>query len=80
MLKGQATKSKTLQIDKALNATCRSYQEQMFPYRRKIMLGKYFRLLVLTFFAFSVSACETMEGFGRDVKKVGGEIEEEADR
>lgn len=44
------------------------------------MLGKYLRLLVLAGFAFTLSACETMEGFGRDVKKVGGEIEEEADR
>lgn len=29
---------------------------------------------------FLLSGCETMEGFGRDVEKVGGEIEEEADR
>lgn len=29
---------------------------------------------------FFLAGCETMEGFGRDVEKVGGEIEEEADR
>ncbi len=44
------------------------------------MLIKFFRIMLLASFAFSMSACETMEGFGRDVQKVGGEIEEEADR
>ena len=34
-------------------------------------------LLAVLFF---LAGCETMEGFGRDVEKVGGEIEEEADK
>lgn len=34
-------------------------------------------LLTILFF---LAGCETMEGLGRDVEKVGGEIEEEADR
>ncbi len=44
------------------------------------MLIKFFRTILIAGFVFSMSGCETMEGFGRDVKKVGGEIEEEADR
>lgn len=41
------------------------------------------RIKVIAFLfmaVFTLSACETMKGFGRDLKKVGGEIEEEADR
>lgn len=30
--------------------------------------------------AFVLTACETMEGFGRDVEKTGEHIEESADR
>ncbi|HET6604515.1 MAG TPA: entericidin A/B family lipoprotein [Xanthomonadaceae bacterium] len=36
------------------------------------------RLGVLAVLASALGACNTMEGFGRDVEKVGGEIEEEA--
>lgn len=37
-------------------------------------------LMALFVSLFILAGCETMEGFGRDVEKVGGEIEEEADR
>jgi len=36
-------------------------------------------LLTLAF-AFALTACSTMEGFGKDVKKVGSKIENSADR
>lgn len=37
-------------------------------------------LLLLVFIGSLATGCETMEGFGRDVEKVGGEIEEKADK
>jgi len=37
------------------------------------------KTLLLTLAAvFMLGACQTMEGFGRDVEKVGGKIEEKA--
>jgi predicted small secreted protein len=39
------------------------------------------RLLVVAAVAlFALSACNTVKGFGQDVKKAGGELEEAADR
>jgi predicted small secreted protein len=35
-------------------------------------------LLLMLTAAFTLVACQTMEGFGRDVEKVGGKIEEKA--
>lgn len=37
-------------------------------------------LFVSFFTLMTLSGCETMEGFGRDVEKVGSEIEDEADK
>lgn len=37
-------------------------------------------LLMMVTFAFALSACNTVEGVGKDVKKVGEEIEEAADK
>ena len=38
------------------------------------------RLLLLALLAaFALSGCNTVEGFGKDVKKAGGELEEAAD-
>lgn len=37
-------------------------------------------VFVSFFTLMTLTGCETMEGFGRDVEKVGSEIEEEADR
>ena len=36
------------------------------------------KTLLLMLAAFTLVACQTMEGFGRDVEKVGGKIEEKA--
>ena len=36
-------------------------------------------LLVLSFFSFSITACNTVHGVGKDMQKVGTEIQEEAD-
>ena len=39
------------------------------------------RLLLLALLAaFALSGCNTVEGFGKDVKKAGGELEEAADK
>ena len=35
-------------------------------------------LLLMLAAVFTLTACQTMEGFGRDVEKVGGKIEEKA--
>jgi predicted small secreted protein len=37
-------------------------------------------LTVLAFLAIPLAGCNTMEGFGKDVQKVGDEIEDEADK
>ena len=37
-------------------------------------------LILMVTFAFTLSACNTVEGVGKDIKKVGGEIEEAADK
>lgn len=38
------------------------------------------RLFLLALLAaFAVSGCNTVEGFGKDVKKAGGELEEAAE-
>jgi len=36
--------------------------------------------LVALFVLISVSACHTVEGFGKDVKQAGGELEDAADK
>jgi predicted small secreted protein len=36
-------------------------------------------LILLCAFAFSISACNTMHGVGKDIQKAGDEIQEEAD-
>lgn len=39
------------------------------------------RLILLALLAaFALSGCNTVEGFGKDVKKAGGELEEAADK
>ncbi len=44
-------------------------------------MKSYFVAMMISFFSLMMlSGCETMEGFGRDVEKVGSEIEDEADR
>ena len=35
-------------------------------------------MLIVLIAVFALGACQTMEGFGRDVEKVGGKIEEKA--
>ena len=35
-------------------------------------------ILIALLAAFSLSACNTVEGFGKDVKKAGGKLEETA--
>lgn len=35
-------------------------------------------LLLMLTAVFTLVACQTMEGFGKDVEKVGGKIEEKA--
>lgn len=42
---------------------------------RKIAL-----LMLVASFAFSVTACNTMKGLGKDTEKAGEKIQEEADR
>jgi len=37
-------------------------------------------LVLIAGFGFILTACETMEGFGRDVEKTGEKIEDSADR
>lgn len=37
-------------------------------------------LLVMVAFAFTLSACNTVKGVGKDVKKVGTEIEDAAEK
>ena len=38
------------------------------------------RSLVLASFAFSLMACNTVKGMGKDIKKAGEKIEETADK
>jgi len=37
-------------------------------------------LMILLAALFTLSACNTMEGFGKDVEKLGSKIEEKAKR
>ena len=37
-------------------------------------------LILVLLISFTIIGCETMEGFGRDLQKVGSGIEEEADK
>lgn len=37
-------------------------------------------LLVLLFTLIPLAGCQTMEGFGKDLQKVGKDIEEKADK
>ena len=37
-------------------------------------------LLIMLAVLFALSACNTMEGFGKDVEKLGSKIEEKAKR
>jgi len=37
-------------------------------------------LVILLAALFTLSACKTMEGFGKDVEKLGSKIEEKAKR
>jgi predicted small secreted protein len=37
------------------------------------------KLLVLLIYAVTVAACNTMEGLGKDISKVGDKIEKKAD-
>ncbi|WOI52902.1 entericidin A/B family lipoprotein [Parvularcula sp. LCG005] len=39
---------------------------------------KYWKMLMLGLVAVSATACNTVEGFGRDVEEAGDEIEETA--
>ncbi len=43
-------------------------------------ISKIALLALIAVFAFNLSACNTVEGVGKDVKKVGDEIEEAADK
>lgn len=38
------------------------------------------KVAMITCFGLFLTACETMEGFGRDVEKTGEKIEDSADR
>lgn len=38
------------------------------------------KIALIVSFGFVLTACETMEGFGRDVEKTGEKIEDSADR
>ncbi|MAL78773.1 MAG: hypothetical protein CMN55_06605 [Sneathiella sp.] len=47
-----------------------------------LLIQKQFRFLVLAIFAvsaLSLTACETMEGAGKDIEKAGEAIQDEAD-
>ena len=37
------------------------------------------RVLLLLLVVFSLTACNTVRGFGQDVRKAGGELEDAAD-
>jgi predicted small secreted protein len=44
-------------------------------------MKSYLIAISISFFTImTLSGCETMEGFGRDVEKVGSEIEDKADK
>lgn len=49
--------------------------------RKKVMFVMgFFRVIAISLpIAFAISGCNTVDGFGKDVKKVGDEIEEAAD-
>ena len=38
------------------------------------------RMLMIALLAFFIVGCNTMEGFGKDIKKVGTAIENSADK
>ncbi|MFC6200046.1 entericidin A/B family lipoprotein [Ponticaulis profundi] len=42
-------------------------------------MKNWMKMLLLSMFAVSVAACNTVEGVGQDVEEVGEEIEETAD-
>ena len=42
------------------------------------MIGRVF-VLLLTVGVFALSGCNTIEGFGKDLKKVGAKIEKKAE-
>ena len=42
------------------------------------MIGRVFALLLMVWL-IALSGCNTMEGFGKDLKKVGDKIEKKAD-
>ena len=45
------------------------------------MLNNISKLIAFSIFGlFTLAGCETAEGFGRDLEKVGEQIEDEADR
>jgi predicted small secreted protein len=47
----------------------------------ELQMKSYLIAIFISFFTLmTMSGCETMEGFGRDVEKVGSEIEDEADK
>jgi predicted small secreted protein len=47
----------------------------------ELQMKSYLIAIFVSFFTLmTLSGCETMEGFGRDVEKVGSEIEDEADK
>jgi entericidin A len=41
---------------------------------------KPFLMLTLVLMILGVTGCETMQGFGKDLQKVGSEIEKKADK
>ena len=43
-------------------------------------MNNIFKVLLLAMFTFSVTACNTMEGAGKDIKRGGEKIENSADQ
>jgi entericidin A len=43
-------------------------------------MNKWLTILVLTLGALGLAGCNTMEGFGKDLSKVGDKIEKSADK
>ncbi len=58
---------------KAILQTLESFNEDNLPEETAMKL-----LFIMLATVFALVACQTMEGFGRDVEKVGGKIEEKA--
>lgn len=44
------------------------------------MKNYFTKIILIASFGLVLTACETMEGFGRDVEKTGEKIEDSADR